>query len=133
MLNVVQRLELPVVDLQMVLVEFQHVSVEIFILKVSDTCFLIFDLLDELVVPLLLELHVLLVFTSRCHRHHVLRDEYLHVHRVEVLLVCKQISEPRLGVLNLLELDKQHVGEGLHVTPHIVLSDSFVQLILEGF
>ena len=74
------------------------------------------------------ELDVCLVIHSCLQVHHILADDCLHLHRVEVFLIIEHITHGLLIVFYLLKFDIKHAVQLIKVLFHVVNGYSARQL-----
>jgi len=133
MLDVLEWLKSPVTDLEVILVQLIEMIVKICVSNGLRQLLLNLDRVKILLVLPLLELHVRLVFQRCLQVHHVLTNQSLHLHGVEVLLIGDHVSDSCLCVLQLFELDEEHVVESLEVLSGVVNCHPSPQLVEQCF
>lgn len=125
---VVQRGCDPACRLQVSFVERIQVLLHLFV-RLSLRLFnRLFKLCQRVFIPLLLILDKCLVLHGCLKVHHVLTNDGLHLHGVEVLLVVQHIAHRLLVIFNLLKLYEQHVVQLFKVLLHVVDSDTTREL-----
>ena len=111
---------------QLKLVQLHYVHVQILVPLIFGSLHMLLQFFQKSVVPLLLVLHETVIFHRRFQLHHVIANYLLHLHRVEVLLVCYHVPNRIFTLLNLFKFHEKKIIEPFHVLVHIVNSESFV-------
>jgi len=125
---IVERSCDPACRLQVSLVQCIQVLLHLFV-RLSLRLFnRLFQLCQRVFIPLLLILDKCLVLHGCLKVHHVLANDGLHLHGIEVLLVVQHVAHRLLVILNLLKLDEQHVVELVEVLLEVVDCDTTREL-----
>lgn len=127
--HVLERLRRPSSRLQIRLVQQIEMVLHLLVRHALVLSLAFAQVLQHLLVLLLRVLHVGLVTHGRIQVHHVLADQRLHLQRVEELLVVHHVTECLLVLLDLGELDEEHVVHLVKVLAHVV--DSYASRQLE--
>ena len=102
---------------------------QIFILKLPRPVDVLFKLSQKIIVFPLLELDEWLVLQRSFKIHHCIANKLLHLKRIEVFLVRNNVSCRLPDILNLSELDSQHLIVFIKVLLQIVVCHASGELI----
>ena len=118
-LRVFERSYCPATRLQFFLVKQFQVLLQVLIFDAPVCIFICHQLIEQLFVALLLVLDISLVFHGYSKVKHIVANQRLHLHRIEVLLVVEHIALSCLHVFQLRKFDVEQVIELVKVRFHV--------------